>query len=912
ANAGSGTATAVGLNLGDGFIGDVTNSGTLNVQASAASTAAVAYGLRTFVDVTGNISNSGSLSVSARGADTATAAGFRINGNLTGAFSNTGNISVAASASDLNHEDVIAVGVEVSGHILGGFANSGSLSVMGTGEDQQAYVYGLLAQDGVTGDVLNSGLINSQVASATSADVYGIRIDNGLDGAFSNTGTIRIVGRTDDDDLDAYGAYIRDGVSQDVTNSGVIILQATAGDSAEAVGLAVSGEVDASIVNSGTISTVAESGGGQALTYGIRAVSGLDGSVINSGAISVLGNGATEATAAGVYINREWTGALDNSGTISVVADAQDEEARAYGLLTRNGELEVDINNSGSMMARASSDKEYANAYALYFEGEQLKGSVSNSGSLVAQAQSQDTDAEAYGIYADKGVLGSIDNSGTISAVAEGAASAKAQAVLLRNTMSADVTNSGTVTATATLTNVTDGSDGIAAGFYIEDMQGNFANSGTIQASASGGEMINAYGLYFENFDGEITAVGEISAASDAGDAYAIYLGNGTGTLNVVSTDKVGGLIRVQDHNVNLDANGGSAIFEFEDAAVGSGAFTTTVSDGRSAWFVQDEGGAAPVYASVDSSDLLPSGDVTAFYGSAINGSANALSYGAQAQVTRNSTTGRVSGVTFGTFRPYVMVDAAARQFENVPGVDTDVTVFNGSVGYSGQLDNGLALALGLGVFRSNGDTDTIDFDTDGVYLDASVGRQVGAYTIEAGLGFGWLSTDRSREITGSADADADYDSTLLTAYLGLERSFDVSDAFGLVGFGDVRYTRQEDDGYTESGSSANATVGDVTTEVIEARLGVEAEKALNNGGALVGQLSGVLRRDLGDNNATVTVFSSTQSLSFASTDFTGASVLIGYEHEFAPNMQFEANAEHEIGDDAQGPNFQAGLRWSF
>ncbi|MES0826129.1 hypothetical protein [Ruegeria sp. SCP11] len=46
------------------------------------------------------------------------------------------------------------------------------------------------------------------------------------------------------------------------------------------------------------------------------------------------------------------------------------------------------------------------------------------------------------------------------------------------------------------------------------------------------------------------------------------------------------------------------------------------------------------------------------------------------------------------------MIDAAPRQFENVPGIDTDVIVFNGSVGYSGQLDNSLALALG--VSRSN------------------------------------------------------------------------------------------------------------------------------------------------------------------------------------------------------------------
>ncbi|MES0826128.1 hypothetical protein [Ruegeria sp. SCP11] len=59
-----------------------------------------------------------------------------------------------------------------------------------------------------------------------------------------------------------------------------------------------------------------------------------------------------------------------------------------------------------------------------------------------------------------------------------------------------------------------------------------------------------------------------------------------------------------------------------------------------------------PVYASVDASEVLNSADMTAFYGSAVNGSMNALNYGGQAQVTRNSTTGRVSGMSYGPFRP--------------------------------------------------------------------------------------------------------------------------------------------------------------------------------------------------------------------------------------------------------------------
>ncbi|MFY2825364.1 autotransporter outer membrane beta-barrel domain-containing protein [Ruegeria sp. MALMAid1280] len=930
--------------------------------------------------------------------------------------------------------------------MTGNLTNSGTVPVVAIGSTETR-ADGFDISSGLTGTITNTGTISVNASGSDEISVNGIDIAGGLAGAFSDTGTIQVIGHTDEDDLDAYGVNIHDGVTEDISNSGVITLQANAGGEAEAVGPRVSGEAGVDILNSGTISIVIQSHTDDALGYGIAIVSGLDGDIINSGVISVQGIDATQATVAGIYVNRHWNGALNNSGTILAIADAGEEEAQAYGVLTQFDAVDADITNSESFEVQASSDDEYAHAYAIYFGHEapnsnvtntgsmavqaeareqalasgvysqhgmtgdfsnqsdttvaasssnntaiangffvggdgsvdNFNGSITNTGSVAVQSSAQDEaeahsfnveesvngdfsnsgsvtalstsqkteaqghsayvagvfirdgldgsltnsgrisaqsvspteDSSARGIYVRGGTSGLVQNSGNIPVFAQGAECARAQAVLHYDTMSGDVSNSGTVTATATLINATASADGTAAGLYIEDIQGSFSNSGVIQATASGSDMVNAYGLYFENFDGEIAAVGDISASSEAGDAYAIYLGTGTGTLNLVSTDMVSGVIRVQDHNVNLGANGGSAVFRFEDTAAGSGVFTTTVSDGRSGWFVQDEGGAAPIYASVDFSGLLTSADVTAFYGGAVNGSVNALNYGGQAQVTRNSITGRVSGISFGPFRPYAIIDATSRQFEN-EGTETDVTVFNGSVGYSGQLDNGLALALGLGVFRSDGDTDTTDFDTGGVYLDASVGRQFGLYTVEAGLGFGWQSTDRSREITGSADATADYDSTLVTAYLGIERPFGISNPFSLMGFGDMRHTRQKDDGYTETGSSTNTTVGDSTIEVIEARLGVDVERALNSGGTLFGQLSGVLRRDLGDTDASVTVFSTTRNLSFASNDFTGGSVLIGYEHELVPIMQFQANAEQKIGSDAQGPNFRGGLRWAF
>ena len=700
---------------------------------------------------------------------------------------------------------------------------------------------------------------------------------NGVEagGSVLNSGTITATANsTGTSDVEVVGLVFLDDLDGNLTNSGTISVNAGSGSSLTALGIDVLGEVNANIVNSGTISVVATDNGSLASAAGVRIQDDVTGSLVNSGSVSVTASGATSASARGIELQNDLIGSFENSGSIMVAAGSSSTTALAAGVFI-GGQADGDVSNSGSVNVRADGGSAVTAAGIALGNG--LTGTFTNSGTI-------STNATLSQPPSGSGPFGPVP---------------QASGLAIAGATTGDVVNGGRIDAS-----IDAGSGASAAGVWLEDLQGEFSNTGAISAAATGGA--DAIGLFVENLDGEITDVGRISATSDQGNAYSIFLNNGSGTLNVDTEDRVTGLIRVQDHNVNLDAQGGSAVVSFEDAAPGSGTFTTIVSDGRSAWFVQDPGGAAPVYAVVDGADIAPLVDLTAYYGSVVGRVRDALRYNPIDEVSKGW------GSVLGTFRPFAIVDAEARQFESDIGTETDVTLFNGSAGFSGQLDNGLSLAVGMGVFNSDGDNATTDFDTTGFYLDAAIGRQIGAYTVEAGLGYGWLSTDRTRQIVGSADASADYDSTLLTAHVGVERAFDVSEKIALLGFGDVRYTRQEDDAYTETGSSTNASVGEITTEVIEARLGVEVEKSLNNGSLLIGQLSGVLRRDLGDDAATVSVFSSAQSLSFASTDFTGASLLLGYEKDLLSGMTLELTAEQEFGDAAQGPNIRAGLRWSF
>ncbi|WP_170335453.1 autotransporter domain-containing protein [Ruegeria arenilitoris] len=926
ANTGTVTASANSTSsngasaLGAVFVGGVestatiSNSGTIKATAAGAEGAS-ALGLLFVSDINTGISNSGAVTVNAAADTSATAWAYHLESDLNGNFNNTGTITANASASS---GSVDAAAVYIEGDTNGSISNSGTIRAIGQASSEVS-ASGFYLSGNLNGNFTNSGTIDIRGTSTStdSVEAFGLYVSEDLIGNFANSGTLTVNTQTDNGSAEAFGLFIANDLEGDVTNSGSITVNARGESEASAAGLKIDDDFEGNFQNSGSITATAISDTSEAYATGLIVEDRMEGNLSNSGSITADATGYESALAAGFAVQDGIVGNVTNSGTVNVTSTTTDDESEAYGFYIRNEDprdedasLEGNFTNSGNITVRAEGDTGSAYASGLYVR-HGFEGNLTNSGVIDTVSISKKDWATARGIYIRGDTTGSVANSGSISVLAQGAANLRAQGILLYDDVNASVTNSGTIDATAKIVNGTDGARASAAGVWIEDMQGTFSNTGTITATATGGASSEAYGLYFENFDGVISDVGRISATSDGGKAYAIFLGTGSGTLNVDSKDQVSGLIRVQDHNVNLDAQGGSNVFYFEDAAPSVGVFTTQVSDGRSAWFVQDEGGSAPVYAVVDTGDLGISGDVTAFFGSVVGGASDALRYDQPAQVSRGFAFQQATAA-FGGFRPYAMIDAQYRQFETVPGNDTDIVLFDGSVGLSGQLDNGLSLAVGMGVFNADGDTDTTDFDTTGFYLDTAIGRQVGAYTLEFGFGYGWLSTDRSRQITGSPDAHADYDSQLLTAHIGIERAFHVSDDFGLLGIGEVRYTRQKDDEYTETRSDANATVGSATTEVIEARLGAEIDKELGHGGVISGQLSGVLRRGLGDTNADVTVFSSTETLTFASTDFTGASIVLGYEKDLMHGMQFEATAEQEIGNDAQGPYLRAGLNWSF
>ncbi len=411
---------------------------------------------------------------------------------------------------------------------------------------------------------------------------------------------------------------------------------------------------------------------------------------------------------------------------------------------------------------------------------------------------------------------------------------------------------------------------------------------------------------------------------SGAETEYAVYLGEGSGTMNVDTEDNVDGLMRVEDHNVNLDAVGGSRVFRFEDAntevrqverasavtfngaPTGPGTFTTVITDPTSAWFVEDENGDMPIYVAVDSDDVAVNSNAVAALGAQLGAFSDQLVGGAD--VFSSSKTSLLGGA----LRPFASVGGQHIGYDTTStAAAMDVNIANVAVGMSGTMGNGMDVAFGFGAFNASADTAATDLDAEGFYLGGSVGQSFGAFDLNAGLGFGLLASDLERTVSGET-ASSSFDSSFFTAHVGAERGFQMSNGLNLTGYGQVRFTRQSDDGYTETGSSANLTVGDMATDVTEFTLGAEVSKTMDSGGIISAHATAISRNVSGDSDVSVSVFGQDANIQSSNSDFSGLNVGFGYETEILESAVLNVAIDHDLGDNGSGPNLSAGMTWNF
>ncbi|MDX8354937.1 autotransporter domain-containing protein [Cognatiyoonia sp. IB215182] len=953
-------AEGVGLYAGSvGATGQVLNAGTITVDLFASSSA-FAYGIAIEGNVAGSVTNTGTIELYSEASDEDPfAIGILVEGDLeaTGTILNSGTID--ATALTTSDSTAYAFGISVEGEMHGAIVNTGTIDLLATAPvTYEAVAVGIELESDMSGSIQNSGsIVATANAVESDASAYGIRIDGDmLEGAeITNSGTIGAIATNDtDDSAEAYGFQLQ-GLMEagtSFTNTGVIIADASATDThATAIGIDISGSVAGEIANSGTISVIASNENSDAEATGLSVGGGLadSGQLLNSGTIMVMAMSASEsADATGVLLDGDIAaGALmRNTGTISAVGISGENEGTASGV-SIDGNLIGTFENSGTISAYKEAVSYYAVADGIEID-DITSGSFTNSGTVSATAIGL-TDATATGVRLGDDVSGAFANTGTISVLAESTEDeVEAVGVEVDGSVTGQLTNSGAVTVTARtastdegITAIGLGIDAIAAdgtvensgtisvtasnegsasyiaasGASIDTLTGSFSNTGTITVAVANNtdvDVNDVYGLYVGTLSGEIINVGTISVTSDDPDAdmYAIYIDGGTGTINLDTDDEVNGLISVSEQNVDLFADGSGAVFTFEDRDTAAGVFTAEVANDSLAWFVEDEGGAAPVYASVNAADIDMMGLTVANVGGLLDGLSAGLPVGGGVEASRNTLSYKQDG---GGMRPFVSGNLSTTSFEGTDGAnDVDTSTLDATFGYGGQTATGLGLSIGGGLFITDGSSGPNSFDSTGYFGGITVGHQAGGFSIEGGVGAGIIATDNSREISGSDNADASIDSVFTTVHAGVSREFALGDTLAMTGFGNVRYTSLNVDGYEESGSSADATVDDYVVDTTEFVLGVEAAYAIGDAGTLTGELTAISRTMGGDDMVDVTVFGSSASLATTASDFAGAGVEFGYETAFGEAGNFNVSLGQEFGDGGAGPTLSAGVSWSF
>ena len=134
-------------------------------------------------------------------------------------------------------------------------------------------------------------------------------------------------------------------------------------------------------------------------------------------------------------------------------------------------------------------------------------------------------------------------------------------------------------------------------------------------------------------------------------------------------------------------------------------------------------------------------------------------------------------------------------------------------------------------------------------------------FTIDFGLAGGWLSSDNTRFVNdnlaltngltlGQSLALASYDSWFIAPEVGVAMDFDMGDVV-YTPSARVRYSMQDIDGYTETGSASNADVGSRFIGLIEANVEMAATKRLDFG-SLTGRAGYMFRSSNGDDAASI------------------------------------------------------------
>ena len=797
-----------------------------------------------------------------------------VNGNDTLEVTATGSIN-----PPLGNDGVFATG---SANIIN---NAGSISTTGAGRGIDAFVgntitnsgsiatdgnqgFGIKGTDGNTID--NSGSIttkdqnshgifvddkntisNSGTISTEEDSSHGILVD-GEKNNVSNSGTITtsgessaIWGNGDNNTVSNSGSIVANGGfspainmqgnENAISNSGSILTTGFANTAIKASG------ANNVVTNSGSIATT------NAFSSGIFA-SGAKSVVTNSGTISTTGNNSS-----GIGVNEDMK--VTNSGIITTTGDdayaifgVDGNTFTNSGTLSTAGFFTHGIEaNDGNTITNSGTIKTSGNAaFGIHVNG---GGSIQNTGTILGSGES------ARGISADTAVL-VINNSGTIS-MTGGSASG---AVLISGN---EMTNSGSISVAGDL----------GAAVLLSD-NNIFENTGIIYASGASSFGIQTFG------DNIVTNSGKVISVQ----SYAFSLESSGDELNLLAPSFIGGEIEmgIGSNKLNITTGASHSNLWKIDGVLDP---TDVSLSGPVPWAWDAEGG-TQVFATLDPTALSAASGVLAD------------NVGLLSELARtNNLPGEWWLKGYGNFGQ-----------TNASGVNNDYTHLNGGIaaGASFVLDAHFDLGAFVGYQVSDLKVASRWVTSQTISGSGLVGGIYGTYAADSffadfALYGGFLGNSSNRFVNdnlaplGVAHALADYNSFFLAPEVRVGVNIETDGDWTLTPSASARFSNQWVDGYTETGSNANATFGARMVQVFEGELELAATRDLD-----VGELTvrgGVdYRQSLGGATLDVVLLEQTLAMPVGNSGTFGAYVGADFNYNITDQMTLDLSAKGSYG----------------
>ena len=634
----------------------------------------------------------------------------------------------------------------------------------------------------------------------------------------------------------------------------------------ESFGIWNRGSIASPITNSGSIQTQG------VLAHGIRNDGSTNSPVTNSG--SILTNGSSSH---GIWNDTSPNSPLFNSGSIRTM------DLSSNGIFGENLDNSA-ITNSGTILTEA------INSHGI-FNSNALTSPITNSGSIRTKGNI------AYGIWSFSTAESPITNTGSIYTE-----EADGYGIWNNISLNSPVMNSGVIHT-----------DGSSARGILNSASANspVMNSGWIHTKGT-----VAYGIHSTGSNNSaVTNSGYVvSEQSDV-----IRLNDADGELNLLAPAYLGGAINFdQAATVNITTGPShSVLWQLPVNMVGGDPASVS---GTLPWFYDST---TKQFATYDPSGLRGTfnhlGDMTGLLSQvgraglgSDSGDSSIAAYG-QARVTSAFGNGGGSsddnGFWITGFGGSIDHDGDASTLEQT------IQQLGVAAGYSWQQGSDLQLNVMGGYLHGNIGVDSRfaqsqDIDNDVVFAGIFGERQVRGFNLDFGLVGGWLSSDSARFVNdnlaltngltlGQSQANGSYNSWFIAPEVGIGVDISHGDII-YTPSARLRYAMQGIDGYTESGSSANAQVGSRSLGMLEVNAEIAAAKPVSFG-RITGRAGFLSRHSTGDEAVSVTLLGITNTVGFGDTDSHSAYLGLAADIDISPTTSLVFDGTGFFGGDMQG-----------